>query len=452
MKLSKYVNVIKKGDDYIVFHSQIGEACIVDKDILSVLENIDNYKFDIENKNIQEIISEFTKKGFIVEEDINYLCEITKDNLCNANTGKQIQTIQLIVSNNCNFNCKYCFEHSIYCTPERENNQNDANNKIMSSENAIEYIQKIIRLIRNRSVERHLHIQFFGGEPLTNKDAIKAVLYKFEDGAKFGVDLSYSIVTNGSLIDNEIAALFSKYNVAVIVSFDNPNKSDRIMKSGKNNIEKTKEILKILKRFNAYVAFNSVLSGDTYDYFDTNIIDFACDNNVKEVGIVLDLNPDFYNNKSYKNIAKKILDVIDYGNKKDILVSGYWMSTYLSTLGHLECKKGFKTCSGTGSQLSIEPNGAIFSCKGSSAYYGHINDLYGLLDGEKYGKYLARAIQNSPKCENCEISGFCSGFCLGPLEQTYGDIGHIVEPYCDLMKYLTVNLLLREEELDKYEY
>ncbi len=166
----------------------------------------------------------------------------------------------------------------------------------------------------------------------------------------------------------------------------------------------------------------------------------------------MDLNPDFYNKKDYKDIAKKILDIVDYGNKRGILVSGYWMSTYLSVLGHLECKKGFKTCSGTGSQLSIEPNGTIFSCKGSSAYYGHVNDLQGLLEGEKYRRYVARSVQNSPKCEGCEISGFCSGFCLGPLEQTYGDISHIVEPYCDLMRYLTESLLLREESLDKYEY
>ena len=452
MRLSKYVNMIKKGEYYVVFHSHLGEACVVDQNIWTILKKIDSYKLDIDNKNVQEIVSEFTNKGFIVEDDKNYLKEIEEEIISNIKTGAQIQTIQLIVSNNCNFNCKYCFEHSIYCSPEREKSQNDISNKIMDSEDAIDYIQKILQLICGRNVKRHLHIQFFGGEPLTNKDAIKAVLHKFEDGVRYGVELSYSIVTNGSLIDNEMAELFSKYNVAVIVSFDNPNKSDRIMKSGNNSIDKTKEVLKILQRFDAYVAFNSVLSEYTYDYFDTTIIDFAFENNVQEVGIVLDLNPDFYNKKDYKDIAKKILDIVDYGNKRGILVSGYWMSTYLSVLGHLECKKGFKTCSGTGSQLSIEPNGTIFSCKGSSAYYGHVNDLQGLLEGEKYRRYVARSVQNSPKCEGCEISGFCSGFCLGPLEQTYGDISHIVEPYCDLMRYLTESLLLREESLDKYEY
>lgn len=104
MRLSKYVNMIKKGEYYVVFHSHLGEACVVDQNIWTILKKIDSYKLDIDNKNVQEIVSEFTNKGFIVEDDKNYLKEIEEEIISNIKTGAQIQTIQLIVSNNCNFN------------------------------------------------------------------------------------------------------------------------------------------------------------------------------------------------------------------------------------------------------------------------------------------------------------------------------------------------------------
>ena len=50
------------------------------------------------------------------------------------------------------------------------------------------------------------------------------------------------------------------------------------------------------------------------------------------------------------------------------------------------------------------------------------------------------------------VEGFCSGFCLGPLEQTYNNIEYIINPYCDLIKLISKKLLLQEETLDYYEY
>jgi uncharacterized protein len=452
MHLSKYINFIERRDGYAMFHSQLGEVCVVDKGIFKILQSFrkDNLE-EINNiTDVENIVEEFSKKGFLVDEDTDYLSKHTEERLKNLSLGHQVKTIQLIVSNNCNFKCKYCFENNIYSSEEREINKKDAQNKLMKSKDAIKYISQIIDMVKAGETAS-LHIQFFGGEPLINKDTIKAVLEHFQDGSGFQMNLSYSIVTNGSLIDDDIAEYFFQYNVAVIVSFDNPKKTDREMASGKDSIERTFEILNILKKHKNYMAFNSVLSDCTYDYFDTDIIDCAKEHNVKEVGIVLDLDPNFYKKRSTDQIANKILEVYFHGLRNSILVSGYWMSTYLSMFEHFESQKGFKTCSGTGSQFSIEPNGEVFACKGSSGYFGNLKNIPSLLNSENYISYAKRSVINSEKCKECRREGFCAGFCLGPLEKTYNDINFIVPEYCKLMNTLVDELINNEVKIDRYE-
>ena len=465
VQVSKYVKFIERPNDTVIYHSQIGGACAIDEKIREIFEKlkdikvcnspqelISKLKFNIDESELEEVFQEFSEKGFLIVDgvDTDYVEKYTNERIQNLSTGRQIKTIQLVVSNNCNFKCKYCFENKIYCSEEREKYQHDINNKIMSSADAIEYIQVVIDTIKKEDADA-LHIQFFGGEPLTNKEAIIAVLEHFENGKQYGIDISYSIVTNGSLIDKNIAEYFKRYNVGVVISFDNPKKTDRNMKSGKNSIEKVIESLEILKSNNNHVAFNSVLSQQTIEYFDTSIIDCALEYNVSEVGIVLDLDPSFYTKDTIEEISDKLIEVYQYGLEKDIQVSGYWMSTYLASLDFMAMKKGFKTCSGTGSQFSIEPNGKVFSCKGSSAYFGDIRDIKELLSNETYQLYAKRSINNSSKCKACDIEGFCSGFCLGPLEQSFGSANYVLEEYCELLKSVTQRLFAIEGDLDYYE-
>ncbi len=71
-------------------------------------------------------------------------------------TNQSSVRIVLILTNNCNLNCKYCT-----IKPE---------NKVLSEETlkiALDAISKIDR--------KNIEIQFFGGEPLLKQDLIKII-------------------------------------------------------------------------------------------------------------------------------------------------------------------------------------------------------------------------------------------------------------------------------------
>ncbi|SHK51129.1 radical SAM cyclopropyl synthase TigE [Paramaledivibacter caminithermalis] len=459
--LSKYVNTIKKDDNsFRLFHSIHGGLCEVDNEIYKVLNylkksrlltDIYNEFSYIDNSEINDIVNEFFEKGFIIyngQNEIESYREHEKRRINRIETGEQIKAIQLVVSNKCNYNCKYCFTNSIYSSKEREIYQKHDKNQIMTPENAINYIEKVIEKIIKAN-NKELSIQFFGGEPLTNWNTIERVLdhYKNEDRLK----IDYSIVTNGALITPKISEYLKKYNVPVIMSFDSPNRSHRYTNDGSDSIKNTIKSLEILKENNNYIAFNSVLSRDTFDYFNNDIVDFAQNYNVSEIGILLDLNPSFYKDFNLDDIVNKVIDLYEYGLDNGIIVTGYWHITYQNIIMNKSIDRGYKTCSATGGQLSIEPMGVVFACKGSSGYFGNMNDLEGLLSCENYIKYASRSFINSNNCINCELIGHCSGLCLGAIEKKYGNIMYMDKGACDLYKLLIRRLIEREKNIFRYD-
>jgi uncharacterized protein len=320
----------------------------------------------------------------------------------------------------------------------------------MSIENARVYLEKIIEIVKKNG-NKSLFVQFFGGEPLINWKVIKFVLEHFDRGEKYGIDITYSIVTNGSLVTSEIAEYCKNYDVAVVVSFDSPKGKARNFANGKNSIDKVKHGLSLLNKYGNRIVFNSVLSEKTFQYFDIDLVDFALKYYIFEIGVLLDLDPEFYVKHKTKDIVDQLWNVYTYGKQKGVLLTGYWHMIFQQIVNTNIFKvRGFKTCSATGCQLSVEPSGDVYACKGSSGYFGNILEPEELLSSKNYWKYAMRTFHNAPECDGCEIELFCSGFCLGPLEKKYHDIYVVEKNTCEIYKELTKRLI-KDVEIDEIE-
>jgi uncharacterized protein len=463
LQTSKYLRIVPTRTDHALYHTLFGGLCITDSDTLELVKcfrqatnagNVfRNYKYT--NDDTKKFIEFFTSRGLLIDPETDESSEIQsaiESRAAGLKQGKEIKIIQLIVTNSCNFRCKYCFTRSIYSYEERIRLQNDPENTIMNAGQAQKYIEAIIKVVGKSSTPT-LMIQFFGGEPLMNWQVISSVVSHFKHGQEYGVNLQYSIVTNGSLINSEITALFSRYDITVLFSFDSPKGVDRVMANGQSSKESIMSGLTLLKNAEIRMAFNSVLSKQTFDYFDLDLIDFACQHDVPEIGVILDLDPTFYTQRSSDEIANKLLSFHRYGKENGVTVTGYWHQIFqqLAAFKRFE-RAGFKTCSATGCQLSVEPNGAVFACKGSSGYFGHVLDLDTLLASENWEKYSLRAFRNPPACENCDIENFCSGFCLGPLEKKYHDINMVEKDTCAVYQKLVKGLIhdVRKYEIDTF--
>ena len=314
----------------------------------------------------------------------------------------------------------------------------------MSFKTAKIAIEKTINLMK-KNKNNHLHIEFVGGEPLMNWLTIESVLKHFGNGKKGIFEISYDIETNASLLTKKMARVFKRYKVGVVISFDSPGNTERILADGSQSIGLIRRSLNILKKNKNWVAFNSVLSKETLRNFDgKGLIDFAKYYGVSAIGLILGLDLEFYKNKKLK---KELLQIIrhtcKYAKKRGITCTGYWHQVFEQIIGEkvINLISGFKTCAATGCKLSVEPSGHIFSCKNCSGYLGHISSLSSALDSKKYKEYAMKAYRNAPECNGCEIEGFCSGACMGALEKKYNRINVIDKNCCEIFKKITKILI-----------
>ncbi|MGM0466282.1 MAG: radical SAM protein [Acidobacteriota bacterium] len=133
--------------------------------------------------------------------------------------------MQLEITDNCNLRCKYCVYNDNY------NLQRNHRNNNMS----IEIIKKSIEFLKSHSKEKdNLSISFYGGEPLLKFELItKAVEYAKK--TLRDKKLSFSITTNATLINRNIANYLYNNNFSVVVSLDGPKKIHDLYRRDKRN-------------------------------------------------------------------------------------------------------------------------------------------------------------------------------------------------------------------------
>lgn len=453
LKISPYLKFIKRKNDYAVYHSLLGRLVIMNKSAFFYLRKLQKSSAlkdaEIKTKNIKlnKFLSDLKERHFLVPADFDEYTYIKNDEKLRAKKAKSgylVRGLQLIVSNTCNFRCKYCFVNDLYNSVERASLQTSPQNQMMKWKIAKMAMNKTLKLLQ-KNKHKTLTVEFFGGEPLTNWPLVKKTI-KYYKNKKYGIKIIYTITTNGSLITDEMAKIFKEYKVAVVISFDSPKNTERVSADGRNVLSLIEKKLKYLKQNSNWVAFNSTLSKETLPKYDgVALINFAKENGIAMIGLILDLDLKFYQLKNNRDsVLKKLWLTYTYARKNGLAIAGYWHQIFNQIIGKqaLNLNSGYKTCPATGCKISVEPAGHIFICKCCSGYMGRIQNLQKALASSKYHEYAMRAYRNAPQCQGCEIENFCSGVCMGALEKKYGHTNIIEKSSCEIFKNITRKLIM----------
>lgn len=118
--------------------------------------------------------------------------------------------LTVLPNNRCNFACSYCYSAGCRNTEE------------ITPERLRRCIDFFIESKRSRPTRRKLTISFMGGgEPMLSWPLVtSAVEYAQSKSKADGVDMSFRVITNGSLIDNPSIEFIKRYNVGMSVSFE----------------------------------------------------------------------------------------------------------------------------------------------------------------------------------------------------------------------------------------
>lgn len=400
-RASDHLMVVPRSSDYAIYHAIFGCLCLADKRAIDLLqyfragrtvEEALHGNQDLTARQIDSFLRLFRGQRMIVradEDESRILPERQRQRETDLISGRQVRIIQLVLSNRCNFRCQYCFEglgatplsetRYAHSSPERLEAQRSPSNSFMRPEQAQVYLEHAIRMATAAGITA-LAVQFFGGEPLICWKTIRHVLQHFGRGGGFDIGIDYSIVTNGSLITDEVARTFREFQVPVVVSYDSPKSQARPMAGGKDSHEEIRRGLELLRSYGNRIVLNSVLGNDTFDSFGPEIVDYAFSHGVYEIGVVLDFDPSFYKKRTHQQIVDRLWEVCTYGWSKGVVITGYWHQIFQGlTSNDRYGRIGFQNCSAMGVQFSIEPSGAVFSCKASGGHFGNILKLEDLL-------------------------------------------------------------------------
>ena len=460
LKTSKYLHSVRRTDGYAIFHSLFGQLSHVDsrtREFLDTLRQpapIEKIIPEYSNSNAKELtalVKELKSRSFLVPIDLDEYEVVQRDmrhrELC-LPSGYLVRALQLIISNQCNFGCKFCFFKD-HTSASRLDLVGRELNMQMSLDMARMAIENVLNIQRKHG-QQSVNVEFFGGEPLMNWPAIKYVLETFGRNGREGFPkINYSITTNGKALSREMAAIFKKYDVTVTISYNFPATCEEPDPEKYSNFTSVKQSLEILKEIGNTLTFNTVLSTDALEYFDSKAyVDFCQHNNVQMIGLILDLNLEFYKDRTNSDKAMEtIMATFQYAKQLGMSVVGYWHEPFAQIAGHraLNFDSGYKGCPGEGCKLSVEPEGHVFVCKGCSERIGHISDLEKVFSHPKYKEYAFHAYRNAPDCDGCIIENFCSTGCMGSIERHYKTIGAVDNPWCEVFKELTIRLISQME-------
>lgn len=379
---------------------------------------------NIENKLSREdgTVYEFTN----IQENPhnkNYV-SFGKDNP--VGKSKDIRHLKIQLGLSCNYSCDYCSQKFVERAPETSKKDIDA------------FLEKLDVLSFNE--EAGLRVEFWGGEPLvywkTLKPLAEAIREKFKH---WKVKPYFSMITNGSILSDEMIDWLMMMDFQVSISHDGPGQSVR----GPDPFDdpETKEKIlgfyRMMTRLKKPFSFNAMLNQKNtsrkaiYDWF----VNLTGDENVKlgEGGIV-----DAYDEDGATNSLLTKADHFKFRQQAfgEILESqgtigfdsiiGKIAMFAQGVLSHQKADYLGQKCGMDGEHvISVDLRGNVITCQNVSAVEtamnGESHKIGSLDDYDNVKLNTSTHWSNRKHCSECPVLHLCKGACMF-LEGKYWDI------------------------------
>jgi len=352
-----------------------------------------------------------------------------------------LDRLVLNVSNACNLRCRYCYAGGgNYGRPR----------SLMEEKTAARILDQFFELFD----EIH-KIQFFGGEPLLNPRLIQFVCEDIQRRLEQGEIRErphFSIVTNGTILSDEIIGLFKQYGIAATISLDGPEPVNDYLR-GEGTFRKICRFVRALEENRieysfegTYTAFHlknglplKDLLNFYYEYFQKRDIHMPPASLPEGHPLALD---DGVVNEIYRDAVEYSLDNITSRQSPcSLSFASRMMNTFIEGKPiENYCPAGFST-------LSADVQGNVYPCfmfTGNEDFIvGNVfeeNEVRGTRKKPMVQKIFLSDKARNPQCRKCWASPFCSG-CIGADYYKTGE--RFEKTSCDLTKAMAEGFLAK---------
>lgn len=317
-------------------------------------------------------------------------------------------TIWLHLTNSCNLGCPYCFVRKE--KPE-----------IVDPNITLNYINKVVRDIKKHGYTK-LKIKYSGGEPLL--PAVFNLLKQIHIGLTkitktTGLELEEVVISNGTLLTEEVAIFLARNNISIAVSLDGwGDTHDKTRRTIGGHPTFNIILNNINNLLNYDVRFNISVVVHKYNLQDIEKLLIWAYDRTHPISIKLNFvrdNPYAVNNvvPSFNKLIKSLKKA--YKRAAKIIIQRRhtpWLLNALLDYIDFSYPKNF-TCEAGRSYMVLKADGTISTCHMRLNYKdANINNSKDVLETiSAIGIPKRITVDEKPGCKDCPIRYICGGGC-----------------------------------------
>ncbi len=426
------VHLIEFCGHYAALDVESGSVHAIDRTAMSVLtfKNAGKTNEQIRNdlgEEAQEVlaeIEELTEQGLLYSE-----CEIDQENT-QFNTPV-IKALCLLVAQDCNLRCSYCFA---------DTGEYHGTRALMSIETAKAAIDF---LIAHSGGRRNLEVDFFGGEPLMNFDVVReTVNYGREQEKLHGKNIRFTLTTNAYHVTDEMADFINCEMKNVVISMDGRKEvHDKMRKNvaGEGSYDKVlKNAHKIVDGRNGkeyyvrgtYTAENLDFSNDVCAIADAGFDQISVEPVVTGESYAIRQEDIPQLKHEYEMLAREYIKRNEEGK-------GFHFFHFMIDLDSGPClNKRLRGCGAGSEYLAVTADGILYPCHQFAGMDGFaMGDVHGDdVDQDIKQDFLDTHVFTKEGCAECWAKYYCSGGCAANSFHATGDIRKPYKIGCEMEK------------------
>jgi uncharacterized protein len=345
--------------------------------------------------------------------------------------GGVVKAMCLHAAHDCNLRCKYCFASTGDFHGPR------GLLPVETGKRALDW------LVRHSGNRKQLEVDFFGGEPLMNFEAIKEIVaYGRSLEKETGKHFQFTTTTNAVNLTEEVGAFLNKEMYNVVLSIDGRKEVHDFMRPAANGKGSYDLVLPKMQAFRQTRGDKSYYVRGT---FTNRNLDFSNDViSLADAGFdQISIEPVVLEKDSPFALSEEMLPRIlaEYDKLAEIYLdrrkNGRWFNFFhfnIDLEGGPCIRKRLTGCGAGNEYVAVTPEGDIYPCH---QFVGREGFKMGSVlteefDTDMQAKFAANHVLSKDKCSECWARFYCSGGCAANAHAFHGDISKPYELECEM--------------------
>lgn len=443
LRPSRFTHLLPVEGGYTALYNALNMGlAFADNEELTLLRE-NNWSCE-EAPELSQLIKRLKEEGLLVDIEYDDLGDVRR--IKEQLPSLPVAILYLLLTKECNFACRYCFVGG--------GALRQSAGVRMAPEVAKDAIDLFAKTLKDNPKGKLVHprVIFYGGEPLID---FKTMLFSLEyieqlkRAQELPSELALTLNTNASIVNEKIAGVLAKYDVAVAVSVDGIREvhdKERVYQSGRGTFDRTIRGFHILKNNGVKVSISCTVTESGVHQLEEALNFFINELGVTTVGfnIVKEgegarlSNPDAYDKAATEALVKCFKIAREKGVYEDRMMRK--VRAMVQRTPHLN------DCAGCGQQIVVEPGGWVGVCHAGMNTKTFFTPNTPNLDPQTHPiwtEWRKRSPFNFSECLDCIALSTCGGGCPYEIYVNKGSIWEIDRRFCTHSK-MAVEFLIRD--------